>query len=138
MSSVTETAQNIREDMNFLAAPTESFGLVDWVNERAKQFAKIGEKHGLVVEKLYLQVNPEDFPKSLEKAYVYPTEIEMWDDVAQGTYRVEFETNNDQLDTVLGVFNGVYGKVSDAETTWVLWRKDQLEVQAAQEIAPKL
>lgn len=138
MNFGTNETQAIREEMARLVAPEGGFDLVDWVNARTMQFEKIISKYGTVVKKIYLQVNRNDLESSLNKAYNYPIEIESWGDIAEGTYRIEFETDNDTLDMRLGLLHGVFGHPSEAETVWVLWRNDNFEVDHAKQIAPKL
>lgn len=113
-------------------------GIVAWVNARIRQYGEILQQYGEKIETVYLQVHPEDLKEAAEGTYPYSIEIEPWKDIKQGTYRIEYYTTNPVLDNEIGLMFGAYGEKTETEITWALWRNDAMEVETAQQIAPKL
>jgi hypothetical protein len=113
-------------------------GIAPWVNARINQYADILKKYGEKIETVYLQVHANDLPKAIGGTYPYAIEIETWEDIKQGTYRIEYCTTNPVIDNEIGLMFGAFGGKTETEITWALWRNDKMNVETAQQIAPKL
>ena len=137
MVNIEVMLTQIREKMLTLAIPESSFAPCDWVNARVSQYTKLLEKESIFVNHVFVQVNPKNFKDFMFTNSEMVT-VESWEDVHEGTYRVEFETTNPSFDVFTGLFQGMFGVKDEVEIAWALWRTDYLNVDLASEIAKKL
>jgi hypothetical protein len=134
VSEIKTIAQTLPKPSSEAKDETE---ISSWVNARIAQYAQVIHNYGETIETVYLQVSPSALEEAVQGRYSYPVEIETWEDIKEGTYRIEFHTSNPVLDNEIGLLFGAYGEKAETEITWTLWQNDNFEIENARKIAPK-